>query len=80
MTDKEFAYLSNNVKETSTQILNELFINDDIEKYETKNGNIWKYKAACSCLKQDGVCIYAKVSKTRTTISTYSTCITFIRL
>jgi predicted DsbA family dithiol-disulfide isomerase len=49
MTDKEFAYLSNNVKETSTQILNELFINDDIEKYETKNGNIWKYKAACSC-------------------------------
>jgi len=49
MTDKEFAYLSNNVKETSTKILNELFVNDNIEKFETKNGNIWKNKVACSC-------------------------------
>jgi 2-polyprenyl-6-methoxyphenol hydroxylase-like FAD-dependent oxidoreductase/predicted DsbA family dithiol-disulfide isomerase len=49
MTDKEFSYLSNNLKETSAQILNRLFENDNIEKFETKNGNIWKNKVECSC-------------------------------
>jgi len=41
MTDKEFAFLSNISKEKANNILEELYKNGDIEKYESKNGVIW---------------------------------------
>jgi hypothetical protein len=41
MTDKEFALLSNLSKEEGQKVLNELFKNGQIDKYESKNGIIW---------------------------------------
>ncbi|MDB5247087.1 MAG: hypothetical protein JWQ40_1481 [Segetibacter sp.] len=46
MTEKEFSFLSNNTKEYASKILVELFENGSIEKYESKNGIIWKNKYA----------------------------------
>lgn len=41
MTDKEFAFLSDISKEEATKVLNDLFQNGYIDKYESKNGVIW---------------------------------------
>ncbi len=46
MTDREFSFLSNNTKENSSRILNELLVDGSVEKYESKNGVMWKYKIA----------------------------------
>lgn len=42
MADKEFAYLSNLTKDEAAVILDQLHINGSIEKYESKNGTLWK--------------------------------------
>jgi 2-polyprenyl-6-methoxyphenol hydroxylase-like FAD-dependent oxidoreductase/predicted DsbA family dithiol-disulfide isomerase len=46
MTDKEFAFLSNISKDLANKILNELYANGNIDKYESKNGIIWINKYA----------------------------------
>jgi predicted DsbA family dithiol-disulfide isomerase len=42
MADNEFAYLSNISKESAKQVLNTMYENGEIEKYESKNGVMWK--------------------------------------
>jgi len=46
MTEKEFAFLSNISKECANKVLNDLYTNGKIDKYESKNGVIWINKFA----------------------------------
>ncbi len=46
MTEKEFAFLSNIPKESANKILNDLFNQGYLDKYESKNGIIWINKFA----------------------------------
>ncbi len=42
MTEKEFIYLGNFSRDSASHILNDMFNSGTIEKYESKNGTIWK--------------------------------------
>ena len=44
MVDKEFAFLSDIPIKIASKVLHELFDNGSIDKYESKNGIIWKSK------------------------------------
>ena len=44
MTENEFMFLSNNEVENGKEILEQLYENGKIEKFENRNGIIWMYK------------------------------------
>ena len=48
MTVKEFSFLTDLPKHSATGILTELYKNGDIDKYESKNGEIWISKFAAA--------------------------------
>ncbi|MCG9794170.1 DsbA family protein [Flavobacterium algicola] len=55
MTESEFAFITNRTAEDTNLIMTELFEDGIIEKYDSKNGLVWRY-AALATDGKSGVC------------------------